>query len=256
MALYRFRVLIDDKSEAFRDIEIRSNQTFLDFHKAIKKAFGFIGEEMACFYVSDEEWSKGSEVPLADMGFAEEGTTIPALMHETQIADHMRVGLVEDALRLPTVFAQETILATRAAIREEPFRALPSLPDAVTAGLDLASAPALGGYVVTLPKPRAAVLLRAAELSTGNPTVRRLMGQRRPKARCDTDWANGPGKLCAALAITGEHDGLDLFDPASPLRLVPPEPGSQPRGGAPAANVTPRIGISKAVDLPWRFTAA
>ena len=102
----------------------------------------------------------------------------------------------------------------------------------------------------------AAVLLRAAELSTGNPTVRRLMGQRRPKARCDTDWANGPGKLCAALAITGEHDGLDLFDPASPLRLVPPEPGSQPRGGAPAANVTPRIGISKAVDLPWRFTAA
>ena len=90
MALYRFRVLIDDKSEAFRDIEIRSNQTFLDFHKAIKKAFGFIGEEMACFYVSDEEWSKGSEVPLADMGFAEEGTAVPALMHETQIADHMR----------------------------------------------------------------------------------------------------------------------------------------------------------------------
>ncbi|MBL7984871.1 MAG: hypothetical protein JNM91_07725 [Flavobacteriales bacterium] len=89
MALYRFRVLIDDKSEAFRDIEIRSNQTFLDFHKAIKKAFGFTGEEMACFYVSDEEWGKGNEIPLADMGFAEEGT-VPALMHETQIADHMR----------------------------------------------------------------------------------------------------------------------------------------------------------------------
>jgi hypothetical protein len=89
MVIYRFRVLIDDKSEAFRDIEIRSNQTFLDFHKAIKKAFGFKGEEMACFYVSDEEWAKGNDIPLTDMGFAEDGK-VPALMHETQIGDHMR----------------------------------------------------------------------------------------------------------------------------------------------------------------------
>lgn len=89
MSLYRFRVLIDDESEAFRDIEIRRNQTFLDLHKAIKKAFGFQGDEMACFYVSDEEWGKGAEIPLADMGFAEDGR-VPALMHETQIGDHMR----------------------------------------------------------------------------------------------------------------------------------------------------------------------
>ncbi len=89
MALYRFRVLIDDASEAFRDIEIRSNQTFHDFHKAIKQAFGFIGDEMACFYVSDDMWNKGVEIPLADMGFAEEGT-IPPLMTDTQIGDHMR----------------------------------------------------------------------------------------------------------------------------------------------------------------------
>ena len=89
MAIYRFRVLIDDASEAFRDIEIRSNQTFLDFHKAIKKAFDFIGEEMACFYVSDDMWTKGVEIPLADMGFAEEGT-VPPLMADTEIADHIR----------------------------------------------------------------------------------------------------------------------------------------------------------------------
>ncbi len=89
MSLYRFRVMIDDASEAFRDIEIRRNQTFLDFHKAIKKAFGFQGDEMACFYVSDEEWSKGADIPLADLGFAEDGK-VPALMHETQIGDHMR----------------------------------------------------------------------------------------------------------------------------------------------------------------------
>ena len=89
MRTYRFRVLIDHPSEAFRDIEISSEQSFLDFHKAIKDAFGFIGQEMACFYVSDSEWGKGHEIPLADMGFAEEGT-IPALMEQVHISDHLR----------------------------------------------------------------------------------------------------------------------------------------------------------------------
>src|SRR5690606_19122174 len=87
MLIYRFRVLIDDPSEAFRDIEIGSGQTFLEFHQAIKEAFGFSSDEMACFYVSDAEWSKGIEVPLADMGFAEEGT-VPLLMHEVEVGDH------------------------------------------------------------------------------------------------------------------------------------------------------------------------
>ena len=89
MSLYRFRVMIDDASEAFRDIEIRRDQTFLDFHHAIKAAFGFKGEEMASFYVSDEEWGKGAEIPLADMGFGEDGHA-PALMADTQIGDHIR----------------------------------------------------------------------------------------------------------------------------------------------------------------------
>ncbi len=89
MRIYRFRVLIDHPSEAFRDIEIGSEQNFLDLHKAIKDAFGFIGQEMACFYVSDEEWGKGPEIPLADLGFAEEGH-VPALMDQVFISDHIR----------------------------------------------------------------------------------------------------------------------------------------------------------------------
>lgn len=90
MRIYRFRVLIEDKSEAFRDIEIRSEQSFLDLHKAIKKAFGFKGEEMACFYVSDDSWERGAMIPLADLGFAEDGGTPPALMADVYISDHMR----------------------------------------------------------------------------------------------------------------------------------------------------------------------
>ncbi|MCC6938710.1 MAG: hypothetical protein IT226_10860 [Flavobacteriales bacterium] len=89
MRVYRFRVLIDHPSEAFRDIEIGSEQNFLDLHKSIKDAFGFIGQEMACFYVSDAEWGKGPEIPLADLGFAEEGE-VPALMEQVYISDHIR----------------------------------------------------------------------------------------------------------------------------------------------------------------------
>jgi len=90
MRIYRFRVLMDDKCEAFRDIEIRNEQTFYDLHVAIKKAFGFTGEEMASFYVSDEAWDKGTEIPLADLGFGEDGGPVPALMKEVTISDHMR----------------------------------------------------------------------------------------------------------------------------------------------------------------------
>lgn len=90
MRIYRFRVLIDHPCEAFRDIEIGSDQTFLDLHTAIKDAFAFIGQEMACFHVSDEEWSKGPEIPLADLGFGMDGDEAPALMQDVLISDHMR----------------------------------------------------------------------------------------------------------------------------------------------------------------------
>ncbi|MBV6404299.1 MAG: hypothetical protein IT228_13385 [Flavobacteriales bacterium] len=90
MRIYRFRVLLDDASEAFRDIEIGSEQNLKVFHQAIQDAFGFSGNEMACFYVSDEEWNKGTEIPLADLGFGEEGTPPPALMDQVLLSDHIR----------------------------------------------------------------------------------------------------------------------------------------------------------------------
>ncbi|MEM7275901.1 MAG: DNA-3-methyladenine glycosylase, partial [Actinomycetota bacterium] len=71
----------------------------------------------------------------------------------------------------------------------------------------------------------------------------------RQKARTETDLGSGPGKLCAALGITGDHDGTDLLDPNGPVRLQ--------AGAAPARIVAgPRIGITKAVDRPWRFAEA
>jgi DNA-3-methyladenine glycosylase len=92
----------------------------------------------------------------------------------------------------------------------------------------------------------AAVLIRAVEPLTGLD----LMRARRPKARRDHDLANGPGKLCAALGITRAHNGLLLTgDNPLAIRAGNPIPDAQ-------VTVTPRIGISKAVDWPLRFVVA
>lgn len=89
-----------------------------------------------------------------------------------------------------------------------------------------------------------AVLLRALEPVSGLAGMRRD----RPRARRDTALADGPGKLCAAMGITGDHDGVDLLDPRAPVRWrsdgrLPP---SRP-------HATPRVGISKATERRWRF---
>jgi DNA-3-methyladenine glycosylase len=88
----------------------------------------------------------------------------------------------------------------------------------------------------------AAVLVRAVEPVEGL----ELMRERRPRARRDRDLTNGPGKLCAALGITGALDGVALQRP--PLLV---------RAGEPVSDadviVTPRIGITRAADLPLRW---
>ncbi|MBK6439974.1 MAG: DNA-3-methyladenine glycosylase [Candidatus Microthrix sp.] len=99
-----------------------------------------------------------------------------------------------------------------------------------------------------------AVLVRAVELAGLDPDAlaRSLIESRRPKARRQVDWSNGPGKLAAALGITGEHDGLDVFDPRSPIRLLAPTQQERPA----RLLATPRIGITRAVERRWRFVDA
>jgi uncharacterized membrane protein len=74
-----------------------------------------------------------------------------------------RFYLIDDATKLPAVFTQETILASKGAIKEDPFKAGPGSPMPATRGIDLATSPLLGGYVVTVPKNRATVGLVAQE---------------------------------------------------------------------------------------------
>jgi len=90
------------------------------------------------------------------------GPDVPDLEHMSKLGDG-RFYLIEDATRLPAVFAQETVLAARSAINEVTFTPNLASQSPVLRGVDLAQAPPLTGYVVTIPKGRAQVMLSGPE---------------------------------------------------------------------------------------------
>jgi DNA-3-methyladenine glycosylase len=92
----------------------------------------------------------------------------------------------------------------------------------------------------------AAVLIRALEPLDG---IAEMRARRGPHLRVE-DLCSGPGKLTQALGIGLELNGTSLVD--GPVRFGPPA------AARPAVElaVGPRVGITKAVDLPWRFCAA
>ncbi len=61
MTILRFRIYWEEDDLTYRDIEIQGQQTYLDFHNCIVKAFEFDGKHPASFYVSDEKWQYGME---------------------------------------------------------------------------------------------------------------------------------------------------------------------------------------------------
>jgi DNA-3-methyladenine glycosylase len=88
----------------------------------------------------------------------------------------------------------------------------------------------------------AAVLIRALEPTHGLDRMGARRGVEDVRLLC-----SGPGKLCQALAVTGGHDGLpvdrppfELYDTVGRVELV----------------TGPRVGISAAADLPWRYGLA
>ena len=62
MALYRFRVTFEDYDDVSRDIDVKSNQTFEDLHKAIHQSTGYNPDYPSSFYISNDQWMKGEEI--------------------------------------------------------------------------------------------------------------------------------------------------------------------------------------------------
>ncbi len=90
----------------------------------------------------------------------------------------------------------------------------------------------------------AAVLIRALEPTAGLDAMRARRGPR----HSDRDLCNGPGKLTEALGVGLEQNGSDLM--REPFLLLGPE------GARPEVATGPRVGITKAVERPWRYSAA
>jgi DNA-3-methyladenine glycosylase len=87
-----------------------------------------------------------------------------------------------------------------------------------------------------------AVLIRALEPTHGLDAMRERRGLEDVRLLC-----SGPGRLTQALAVTREHDGLPLDRPPFELR---------PRTSEVEVVAGPRIGITKAVERPWRYGLA
>jgi DNA-3-methyladenine glycosylase len=88
-----------------------------------------------------------------------------------------------------------------------------------------------------------AVLIRALEPLSGLDGMRRNRGIEDVRLLC-----KGPGRLCQALGITGEHNGTDLA--AGPVYIAGDGLGD------PEVVETGRVGITKGADLPWRYYVA
>jgi len=64
MAIYRFRVSFEDNEDIYREIEIKSTQTYEDFHNVILHSINFDNLHNASFFISDDLWRKGEEIIL------------------------------------------------------------------------------------------------------------------------------------------------------------------------------------------------
>ena len=140
--------------------------------------------------------------------------------HDSEPACHAYVGLT---MRTRTLF-------------EEPGRAYVYRSYGIHALLNAVAEPAGVG---------AAVLIRALQPTTGLARMRARRGLQEAEELCA-----GPGKLTQALGIGLDRNGSDLL--AGPVRLGPRPPAWRDV----EVMAGPRVGITKAVEMPWRFCAA
>jgi hypothetical protein len=95
MAVYKFKLFIEDNEDIYREIEILSGQTFEDFHTIIQDAYKFDKKHAAAFFVSDDYWRKDQEITLReeDLPLEEEevrtGVAPKKLMAKTKIAKYI-----------------------------------------------------------------------------------------------------------------------------------------------------------------------
>ncbi len=112
MHAYKFRVTSDDHDEFLREIEVLANQSFEDFHRTLVASCKFAGNELASFYLCDNQWRKKHEITLMDMGSGngsdDGGTTImkDARLNKIINDPHQKIIYVYDYLSMFTLYIE------------------------------------------------------------------------------------------------------------------------------------------------------
>lgn len=83
--VYKFRLISDEVKDFVRDIELLSNQTFYDFHRALTQNLHYDKSQIASFFISNESWEKLVEITLFDM--TEEKNNDLRVMDRTCLSD-------------------------------------------------------------------------------------------------------------------------------------------------------------------------
>ncbi|MDP1727900.1 MAG: hypothetical protein Q8M15_14035 [Bacteroidota bacterium] len=109
MAVYKFKVSFEDYEDINRTIEIKSTQTFFDFHKAILESINFDDKQMASFFMSNDSWKKGQEITLEDMTENAENP-IPVMakakLNQYIIDPHQKIFYVYDFIECWTLLIE------------------------------------------------------------------------------------------------------------------------------------------------------
>jgi hypothetical protein len=108
MSALKFRVLLDNEqnTEIFRDILIDKNDNFESLYQAIISSFRFEGNQMASFYMSNDEWDKGHEISFMDMNYGDEAidekasVMSSAILRDFMLESDQKMILVYDFMRM------------------------------------------------------------------------------------------------------------------------------------------------------------
>lgn len=87
--VYKFKLVSDEVSNFFREIEIDASSTFLQLRNVILDSVGYSRDELDSFYLCDDDWSRNEEITLEDMGSSSDQDIW--IMDETPLND-----LIED----------------------------------------------------------------------------------------------------------------------------------------------------------------
>jgi len=116
MHTYRFRIQSDENEDFVMDVELKANQTFFDFHNAIKQFCNISSNEFASFFICDDKWRKKTEITLVEMEVEEKNTEEKKVIKEMKdivlnsviINPHQKFIYIYDFLNVYTFYIELT----------------------------------------------------------------------------------------------------------------------------------------------------